>query len=282
MSDLVGRQLGDYTLVGVLATGGMARIYEAVDRRLGRQAAVKVLEANPDNRYDDDAMPMRFQREARAVAQLEHDNIITIYQYGEQEGLYFIAMKLVRGRDLAQEWSRLRRTGALMDVRRGLRILEQVASALDYAHAAQIIHRDVKPSNILIDASDRATLTDFGLVMQRTIDTTLGTAFGTPRYIAPEQALNSGNAVPQSDIYALGVITYELLTGRTPFDGETALEIALNQINAPVPPPRSLNQSIPARSRKRPHERPRQRPDQTSGDRQRVGHRRQARLRTGG
>src|SRR5664279_1303309 len=161
----------------------MARIYEAIDRRLGRQAAVKVLEANPDNHYDDEAMPMRFQREARAVARLEHDHIITIYQYGEQDGLYFIAMKLVRGGDLAQELARLRRNGERMDVRRGLRILEQVASALDFAHAAQIIHRDVKPSNILLDANDRATLTDFGLVIQRTLDSTLGTAFGTPRYI---------------------------------------------------------------------------------------------------
>src|SRR5215470_10444324 len=154
----------------------MARIYEAVDNRLGRQVAVKVLELNPNNREEDenDMLPQRFQREARAVAQLEHDNIITIYQYGEQDGLYFIAMKLIRGKDLAQELARLRRNGLRMEVRRGLRILEQVASALDCAHKAQISHRDIKPSNILLDSNDRATLTDFGLVMQETYDTTLG------------------------------------------------------------------------------------------------------------
>ena len=247
MSNLIGKQLGDYTLVGVLATGGMARIYEAVDRRLGRQAAVKVLELNP-NGYDEDdidMLPQRFQREARAVAQLEHDNIITIYQYGEQDGVYFIAMKLIRGKDLAQELARLRRNGLRMEVGRGLRILEQVASALDCAHQALIIHRDVKPSNILLDASDRATLTDFGLVMQETFDTTLGTAFGTPRYIAPEQAIHSGSAVTQSDVYSYATILYEVLTGQTPFDGSTPMEIALSQINDPPPPPRTINDNIP-------------------------------------
>ncbi len=246
MSSLVGKQLGDYTLVGVLATGGMARIYEGVDRKLGRQAAVKVLELAQASDEEVEALMQRFQREARAVAQLEHDNIITIYQYGEQDGLYFIAMKLIRGRDLAQELARLRRNGMRMDVRRGLRILEQVAAALDCAHEAGIIHRDVKPSNILLDSTDRATLTDFGLVMQQTsIDSTLGTAFGTPRYIAPEQAISSGSAVAQSDTYSLAVVLYEILTGQTPFDGTTPMEIALSHINDPPPPPRSLNDAIP-------------------------------------
>nr|AUN37621.1 serine/threonine protein kinase PrkC [uncultured bacterium] len=247
MTNLIGKQLGDYTLVSVLATGGMARIYEAVDRRLGRQAAVKVLELNPNGQDEDDIdmLPQRFQREARAVAGLEHDNIITLYQYGEQDGVYFIAMKLIRGKDLAQELTRLRRNGLRMEVRRGLRILEQVASALDCAHQAQIIHRDVKPSNILLDANDRATLTDFGLVMRDTFDTTLGTAFGTPRYIAPEQAVHSGSAVPQSDVYSFATILYEVLTGQTPFDGSTPMEIALSQINDPPPPPRTINDNIP-------------------------------------
>ncbi len=245
MTSLIGKQLGDYTLVSVLATGGMARIYEGVDHKLGRQAAVKVLEMGRSDAPDADQLPIRFQREARAVAQLEHDNIITIYQYGEQDGLYFIAMRLIRGRDLAQELARLRRNGLRMDVQRALRILEQVAAALDCAHAAKIIHRDVKPSNVLLDANDRATLTDFGLVMHPNFDSTLGTAFGTPRYIAPEQAVSSIDAVPQSDIYSLGVILYEVLTGQTPFDGSSPMEIALSQINDPPPPPRTLNLAIP-------------------------------------
>ncbi len=245
MTSLIGKQLGDYTLVSVLATGGMARIYEGVDRKLGRQAAVKVLEMGRSDAPDADQLPVRFQREARAVAQLEHDNIITIYQYGEQDGLYFIAMRLIRGRDLAQELARLRRNGLRMDVQRALRILEQVAAALDCAHQASIVHRDVKPSNVLLDANDRATLTDFGLVMHPNFDSTLGTAFGTPRYIAPEQAVSSVDAVPQSDIYSLGVILYEVLTGQTPFDGSSPMEIALSQINDPPPPPRTINLAIP-------------------------------------
>ncbi len=240
---LIGRQLGDYRLTSILATGGMARIYKGTDYKLQRQAAVKVLAQ--EQLEGDRTLAKRFQREARAVAALEHDHIITIYQYGEQDGLYFLAMKLVKGKDLAQELRRLKRAGQRMDVERALRILGQVASALDFAHAAGVIHRDIKPSNILLDESDKAILTDFGLVLRTSAETTMGTAFGTPRYIAPEQAISSNKAVPQSDVYALSVILYEILTGETPFNGESPMEIALSQINDPPPPPRSLNPDIP-------------------------------------
>src|SRR5690349_7689668 len=188
-----------------MATGGMARIYRGEDTRLGRTAAIKVLAHDDAN--DDDTLTKRFQREARELAKLEHPNIITIYQYGELEGLYFLAMKLIKGRDLAQEFKRLKGDGQTMEVKRVLRILMQVASALDYAHDNGVIHRDVKPSNILLtdDDTDTAILTDFGLVMQSSTQTTLGTAFGTPRYIAPEQATASHKAMAQSDIYSLAV-----------------------------------------------------------------------------
>ena len=240
---LIGRQLGDYRLTSILATGGMARIYKGTDYKLQRQAAVKVLAQ--EQLDSDQTLARRFQREARAVAALEHDHIITIYQYGEQDGIYFLAMKLVKGKDLAQELRRLKRAGQRMEVERALRILGQVASALDFAHAAGVIHRDIKPSNILLDESDKAILTDFGLVLRASAETTMGTAFGTPRYIAPEQAISSNKAVPQSDVYALSVILYEILTGETPFNGESPMEIALSQINDPPPPPRSLNPNIP-------------------------------------
>jgi serine/threonine protein kinase len=240
---MIGRTLGDYTLTRVLATGGMARIYEGVDNNLKRPAAVKVLEQ--EKLAADETLTRRFDREARAVAALDHDNIITIYQYGEQDGVYFLAMKLIKGKDLSQELSRLKRAGQKMEVVRGLKILEQVASALDYAHQANIIHRDVKPSNILLTANDRAVLTDFGLVLQPSIETTMGTAFGTPRYIAPEQAIASNKALPQSDIYSLAVILFEILTGQTPFTGDSPMEIALSHISDPPPTPRSLNREIP-------------------------------------
>jgi serine/threonine protein kinase len=241
---LIGKQLGDYRLTSVLATGGMARIYKGMDYKLQRPAAVKVLAQ--DEGEGDKTLMKRFQREARAVAALEHDNIITIYQYGEQEGVYFLAMKLIKGKDMAQELKRLKKAGQKMEISRALRILEQVASALDVAHAASVVHRDIKPSNILIDESDKAILTDFGLVLRPSVETTMGTAFGTPRYIAPEQAISSNQAVPQSDIYALGIILYEILCGETPFSGESPMEIALSQISDAPPAPRSKNKDIPA------------------------------------
>lgn len=240
---LIGKQLGDYRLTSVLATGGMARIYKGMDYKLQRQAAVKVLAQ--DEIEGDKTLMKRFQREARAVAALEHDNIITIYQYGEQEGVYFLAMKLIKGKDLAQELKRLKKANQKMDIRRALRIMDQVASALDAAHAADVVHRDIKPSNILLDDDDKAVLTDFGLVLRPSVETTMGTAFGTPRYIAPEQAISSNKALPQSDIYSLGIIVYEILCGDTPFSGESPMEIALSHISDPPPAPRSLNKAIP-------------------------------------
>lgn len=240
---LIGRLVGDYRLDALMATGGMARIYRGEDTRLGRPAAIKVLAHDDAN--DDDTLTKRFQREARELAKLEHPNIITIYQYGELEGLYFLAMKLIKGRDLAQEFKRLKGDGQSMEVKRVVRILMQVASALDYAHANGVIHRDVKPSNILLTDDDTAILTDFGLVMQSSTQTTLGTAFGTPRYIAPEQATASHKALAQSDIYSLAVVLYELLTGEPPFTGDTPMEIALSHISDPPPPPRSKNSKIP-------------------------------------
>ena len=243
---LIGKQLGDYRITSRLASGGMARIYKAMDYKLQRPAAIKVLEN--DTFVNDETVAKRFKREAQAVAALEHDNIITIYQYGEDqdEGIYFLAMQLIKGRDLADTLKKIRRRDSLMEVDRVLEIMSQIASALDYAHSQNIIHRDVKPSNILIDKDDKAILTDLGLVLRSSAETTMGTAFGTPRYIAPEQATASDKAVPQSDIYSFAVIMYEMLTGQTPFDGDSPMEIALAHIGDPVPPPSDINPLIPA------------------------------------
>lgn len=245
---LVGTHLKDgrYTLVRVIATGGMARIYEAVDHTLERTVAVKVLIPDRSGTEEDDTLMMRFKREANAVAQLNHPNIVQVYDYGEEpSGIYFIVMNLVRGKDLAQELGRLRRSGVKMDIGRAFKIMEQVASALDEAHKLGIIHRDIKPSNILIDGDDRVTLTDFGLLLRPATDSTFGTAFGTPRYISPEQAIASNKVTPQSDIYSLAVIFFEILTGKTPFNGETPMEIAIAHIHEPPPSVVALNPTIP-------------------------------------
>ncbi|MDX2074904.1 MAG: serine/threonine-protein kinase [bacterium] len=240
---LIGKKLGDYHITGVLASGGMAKIYIGRDEKLEREAAVKVLtRAMLDS---DPTLSERFTREARAVAKLDHDNIVPIYQYGEQDDVYFLVMKLIVGRDLADEINDLQRLGQTMSLPRMFHLLKQVAAALDFAHKNGIIHRDVKPSNVLIDKNDRAYLTDFGLVLRQDIDMTRGTAFGTPRYISPEQALASERAVPQSDTYSLAVIVYEILTGSIMFKGDTAMQVALSHISEAPPLPSAINASIP-------------------------------------
>ncbi|TVR24553.1 MAG: serine/threonine protein kinase [Anaerolineaceae bacterium] len=241
----IGQRLGDYRIERVLATGGMARIYVGKDDKLDREAAVKVL--TQEMVESDSVLAQRFEREARAVARLDHPNIIPIYQYGQQDEVFFLAMKLVRGRDLADEIKAIQKAGAFLPVQRMLAILRQIADALDHAHSHGIIHRDVKPSNVLIEEStDRAILTDFGLVLQQTeIDKTMGTAFGTPRYISPEQALASESVVPQSDVYSLAVIVYEIVTGQQVFKADTAMQIALSHISDPPPPPTTIKADIP-------------------------------------
>ena len=242
--DLVGKQLGDYLIKEKVATGGMSYVFLGEDVSLGRRAAVKVL--TPDITEDDQSLPERFKREARAVAQLEHDNIIPIYQFGELEGIYFLAMRFIEGHDFADEVNDAKREGKLMDMPRAISVLTQVASAVDYAHANGIVHRDIKPSNILIDNnSGKAILTDFGLVLWSSVDKTLGTAFGTPRYISPEQATDSQAAVAQSDIYSLAVIMYEMVTGKMLFTGQTPMEMAISHITEKPVPPRTHNPKVP-------------------------------------
>ncbi|MEO0562084.1 MAG: protein kinase [Chloroflexota bacterium] len=238
----INMQLGKFRLQEIIAIGGMARVYLANDVSLNRKVAVKVLDLTQD--WVDQTIIERFKREAEAVAHLEHPNIITIYDFDTEEDLYYQAMTYVEGMDLRQELAALRESGALMPQEDGLKIMRQVASALDFAHSRGVIHRDIKPSNVLLRPDRTAILTDFGLVL-RNDDATMGTAFGTPRYIAPEQAVASAQAVAQSDVYSLAVIMYEILTGDTPFDGDTPMEIALAHVSDPPDKPTSRNARLP-------------------------------------
>jgi tRNA A-37 threonylcarbamoyl transferase component Bud32 len=213
---LVGRQLDEYRLLKLLGQGGMARVYLGEDSRLKRYVAIKVIDTpfRSDEQYI-----RRFEREARAVAQLEHPHIVRLYRYGETEQLFYMAMQYVEGTDLGTLLSSYATKGRAFPPADALRIIREVGGALDYAHSRSVIHRDVKPSNIILNDEGRAILADFGLALFAETGTR-GEIFGTPQYIAPEQAISSANAVPQSDLYALGVILYEMFTGRLPFNAK--------------------------------------------------------------
>ncbi len=235
--------LGDrYELTEPIGRGGMATIYRARDRRMGRQVAVKILREMYSN---DPKFVLRFQREARAVSALAHPNIVQVFDYGQSDDNYFIVMELIEGIDLRRY---LKRDGVL-DLRRAVVIGHDVALALGAAHRQGIVHRDVKPQNILVNDDGLVKLTDFGIAtFYRDVTserlTTTGMTLGTVQYYAPEQA--QGEVVtPAADVYALGIVLYEMLVGHPPFDGDTPVSIAVRHIQeAPIRPSR-YNPAIP-------------------------------------
>jgi eukaryotic-like serine/threonine-protein kinase len=228
-----------YYLDERLALGGMGTVFTATDERLHRKVAVKLLkpELAEDPRFVE-----RFKREARAVAALSHSNIAGIYDYGIDGDRHFIVMELVDGMDLA----RVLRSDAPLSPERASRIAAQICSALAHAHAADIVHRDVKPGNVIIDRSDGVKVTDFGIA--RAIgDSTLtatGSVIGTAQYLSPEQA-GGRRAGPASDIYSAGIVLYEMLTGSVPFTGDTPVAIAVRHMSEGVPRPSDLQPEVP-------------------------------------
>lgn len=217
LENLVGKQIDEYYIESVLGRGGMAWVYAGRDTLLDRPVAVKVIA--PAFRDDEDYL-IRFRREAQAIGRLEHPHIVRMYRFGNNGGLMFIAMQLVPGASLREVMDSYFRDGDYIEPEHVLHITRQICDALDYSHSLGVIHRDVKPENVLIDAQDNATLTDFGLALMQDIGTH-GKIFGSPSYISPEQLISSANAVPQSDIYALGVVLFEIFTGRLPHDDAT-------------------------------------------------------------
>lgn len=238
--ELLGQQLDEYQLAELLGQGGMARIYRGFDVRLKRNVAIKVIDAT----YQADAeYRARFEREAQAIAQLEHPHIVRLYRYGEISGLFYMAMQYVEGRDLKAVLAEYRQQERTIPPEQASRIIREVCQALDYAHSKGIIHRDVKPSNIMIDVYGHAYLTDFGLALLADTETK-GEIFGSPHYIAPEQVISSKGAVPQSDLYAVGVILYEMFSGQLPFDGAEPLDIAMRHLSDEPPPPHQFRPDI--------------------------------------
>jgi len=221
---------GRYRVLYRVGSGGMADVYCAEDQQLGRKVALKVLY----RRFAaDEEFVERFRREASSAAGLQHPNVVAVYDRGAYDGTYYIAMEYLEGRSLKQ----IVHEESPMDPARAIDYTLQILRAAKFAHSRGIIHRDFKPQNVIVDAEDRVKVTDFGIARAGASDMTqTGSIMGTAQYLSPEQA--QGHAVgPTSDIYSIGIILYELLAGRVPFDGESAVTIALKQVSeAPIPP----------------------------------------------
>ncbi len=240
----IGDTLGSYEILEAIGEGGMARIYKGFHTELNRYAAIKVVHWGLQ---EDPEFTERFRREAQAIASLRHSNIVQIFDFGKHESGYFMAMEFIDGSDLAIELRQAKAKQELLPKDKIIRVIKDVAAALDYAHNHDVVHRDVKPSNVMINSEGQSILADFGLVMLPTqaSQATLGNTFGTPHYVAPEQAISSAAAVPASDIYSLGIILYEMTTGELPFDDEAPLSVALKHVSEIPTPPTAINPNLP-------------------------------------
>ena len=235
------QRIGNYEILAELGRGGMGVVYKAYEVSLNRIVALKVL---PERLSEDRAFVKRFQREARVAAQLVHPNIVTIHAVGEDADQHFIAMEYVKGDAL----SGLIKDEGQIEIRRAVRIVRQVAEALREAHDQDIIHRDIKPQNVMVDRAGRARVLDFGLAKALYTDTRLtadGAMLGTPQYMAPEQC-EGAEVSARTDIYALGVTLFEMLTGQPPFEADTPMALMYQIAHRAASKPSSLNSEIPA------------------------------------
>ena len=239
MEDLTGKQFGHYQIVAPLGEGGMAAVYKAYQPAMERYVAIKVL---PRHMSSSEEFVTRFRREARMLAQLQHPHILPVFDYGEADGYPYIIMPFIVSGTLAELLQKKRLP--LAQVRR---IMTQIGDGLGYAHAYGMIHRDIKPSNILIDERGNCLLTDFGLARMAQASTKLtssGNIMGTPTYMSPEQGAGS-NVDQRSDIYSLGIVLYEMVTGRVPYTAETPVAVVFKHIQDPLPSVHKFNPDLP-------------------------------------
>jgi eukaryotic-like serine/threonine-protein kinase len=240
---MVGQVLADrYEVEELVGTGGMSSVYRAHDTLLDRKVALKVMHQH----YGEDPEYVeRFRREARSVASLSHPNVVTVIDRGEHEGRQFIVFEYIEGENLKQL---IQRRGPAPVVT-ALELARQIAQALSFAHQQGLVHRDVKPQNVLLNGTGTAKVTDFGIARSLDVQhgvTQTGTVLGTSDYIAPEQAQGK-DVDEQTDVYSLGVVMYELLTGEVPFPGESFVAVAMRHINEPPPPIRDKRPDVPPR-----------------------------------
>ncbi len=240
MATLEGTQLGPYLVGGQIGSGGMATVYKAYHARLDRHVAIKVMH---DAFQQDENFLARFEREAQIVARLEHPNIVPIYDFADVEARPYLVMKFIEGTTLKQKM--FKNPPTLAEIKR---ILPAIAAALDYAHQRGILHRDIKPSNVILDASGTPYLMDFGLArIVQLGESTLSqdSILGTPQYISPEQAMGKRDLTPATDLYSLGVVLYELVTGRVPFASDTPFATIHDHIYTALPLPSTVNPELP-------------------------------------
>ncbi len=242
-ASLEGQTLGRYRVLEPLGRGGMARVYRAYHPQLDRYVAIKVLRSDL---MDDEEFLARFQREARAVAALRHPNIVQVFDFDVQGGLYYMVMELLEGDTLKRRLNDYRVRGERMPLGETVRILLDVLDGLAYAHSEGMVHRDIKPSNVLLTSRGQAVLGDFGIaqIVGGTRHTVSGALMGTLSYMAPEQGME-GHSDVRSDIYSLGIILYEMLIQRPPFEADTPLAVLMKHVNDPLPLPRAIDPELP-------------------------------------
>jgi serine/threonine-protein kinase len=245
MDDLIGRIFGGYELKEMVGAGGVASIYKGYDKRLARWVAIKVIAIHTTGSEAEETMLARFRLEAQAIAALRHRNILTIYGYGEEEGWAYIIMEYVPGGSLKDRLD----SGKPFSWEYALTIVIPVSQALAFAHDHNIIHRDIKPANILMPQDDWPLLADFGLArMEHSTRPNLtmpGQVLGTMAYAAPEQ-IQEGPIDHRIDIYSLGIVLYELLSGKLPFEGETAFDFLMARLTEPPRPILEVNPAVPS------------------------------------
>lgn len=240
MQELIGKTIGQYRIIEQIGKGGMATIFKAYQPSVDRYVAIKVL---PLEFAKDPNFVKRFEQEAKAIAALEHSHILPVHDFGTQDNVNYMVMRYVPSGTLSDVM------GKRAPLEKVVKYVGDVARALDYAHSRGVVHRDIKPSNILLDEQGDVLLTDFGIAKmvqgaESTQLTATGAVLGTPAYLSPEQA-KSTTIDGRSDIYSLGVVLYELLTGQPPYQAETPLAVVLKHLHDPLPPPRTIDPTIP-------------------------------------